>query len=67
MSKITLDTLIPLSMVASLIGGASWLGTTGHKADRAEQAVIKIQEDVTRIKEDVAEIKGLINKDRIRR
>lgn len=67
MNKITENTLIPISLVVTILGGVVWLTmiyqkveASQHKLTQFEQAII----DIATIKNDIQYIKESINKGR---
>ena len=69
MSKITQNTLVPLSLVLSIIYVSYWAGGLEHKVNTAEAAVtqltVKHEEAIKELKkigERLAEISGILKR-----
>ena len=65
MSKITENTLVPMSLIIILMGGVMWLSDIHAKADYSQQKLQKLEQaliDIAEMKKDIHYIKEIIQK-----
>ena len=67
MSKITENTLIPISLVFVIVGGIVWLTDIHAKANYSMQKLSKLEQaiiDIAEMKKDIHYIKEIIQRDK---
>jgi hypothetical protein len=67
MSKITENTLVPISLVIMLVGGIVWLSDIHAKAAYAESKLTKLEQaliDIAEMKKDIHYIKENVQRKR---
>jgi uncharacterized membrane-anchored protein YhcB (DUF1043 family) len=56
MANLSLDTLVPIGLVVSLLSGTGYVGATIYKVDQSERVTTELRKDVSEIKESIARL-----------